>query len=91
MIDTLMVQCIFVRVIKNDSSLGTVDSTRGRIYSVIKKLKANGFSGPDGFLLLLFNNRASSLFEYVSPMFKLFLFIGQIPREHAVVTLVCKN
>jgi len=62
-------------------------------YTVIKKLKANGSGGPDGFLLLLFKNLASYLSEPLSLMFTCFMFIGQIPqgRKHALVTPVYKN
>jgi len=82
-----MVQCIFDRVIKNDCSPGTVDSTRGRIYSVIKKLKANGSCGPDGFLWLLFKNLSSCLAEPLSLMFSTLCLLGSFHKDWSMSLL----
>jgi len=39
----------FDRVVEDDCNLDSIDFTSGRIYSVIRQLKASGAAGPDGF------------------------------------------
>jgi len=83
----------FDRVVEDDCNLDSIDFTPGRIYSVIRKLKASGAAGPDGFPPLLFKNLAGSLAEPLSLMFSSFMSIGQVPQEwkHAFVTPVYKS
>ena len=83
----------FDQVVQNDCNLDSVDFTPGRMYSVIRKLKASGASGPNGFPSLLYKNLAGCLTEPLSLMFTSFMSIGQVPQEwkHAIVTPVYKS
>ena len=84
---------VFDRVVPDDAKLESVDFTVENVFAAIKKLKAGGSSGPDGFPPVLFKKLAGIVAEPLSLIFNSFMSVGKIPREwaHAIVTPVYKS
>ena len=82
----------FERVVPPETKIETVEFSPEAVYAAIRKMKAGGSSGPDGFPPLLFKKLASELSEPLSLSFAPFMSVGQMPREwaHAIVTPIYK-
>jgi hypothetical protein len=81
------------RSVPANVEIESIEFTPCKIHAAIKKLKAGGASGPDGFLPLLFKKVAACIAEPLPPNFTSFMSVGKIPSEwsHAIVTPVYKG
>jgi len=83
----------FDRSVPEDVNLDFVEFTPGKVHSAIKKLKANGSCGPDGYPPLLFKRIIDCVAAPLSLVFTSLMSVGKVPLElsHAIVTPIYKN
>jgi len=77
----------------SDIFLENIDFGTDSIHKEIKHMKANGSSGPDGYLPILLKKLAPSLVTPLSLLYSSFLSVGQVPSEwkRAIITPVHKG
>ena len=84
---------IFERSVPDNVVIDSVEYTPGKVRAAIKKLKAGGSCGPDGYPPMLFKRTADCIAEPLSLMFTSLMSVSKIPMEwsHSIVTPVYKN
>ena len=67
------------RLVPDDFKIESVEFTPSKIRAAIKKLKADGASGPDDFPPIMFKRTADCIAELLSLVFSSFMSVGKTP------------
>ena len=80
----------FERSVPDSVAIDSVEFTPEKVRTEIRKLKASGSCGPDGYPPLLFKRTADCIAEPLSLMFTSLMSVSKIPVEwsHSIVTPV---